>query len=106
MRHRGWRSWSLALTLIAATGWAAAAPAGTGRPAGSTASTTAGERHSIGYRRMLSFPRRPVQLRVPRLGRDVERRVLKNGMVLYLMEDHRLPIVRISAIIRAGTYFV
>jgi zinc protease len=63
-------------------------------------------RHSAGYRRMLSFPRKPVQLRVPRLGRDVERTVLKNGMVLYLLEEHRLPIVRISATIRAGSSFV
>jgi zinc protease len=65
-----------------------------------------GAPHSLGYRTMLSFPRRPIQLHVPRLGRDVQRVVLKNGMVLYLMEDHRLPIVRISAIIRAGSHFV
>jgi zinc protease len=63
-------------------------------------------RHSAGYRRMLSFPRKPVQLRVPRLGRDVERMVLKNGMVLYLLEEHRLPIVRISGTLRAGSSFV
>src|SRR5712692_4851411 len=65
-----------------------------------------GAPHSIGYRKMLSFPRRPIQLHVPRLGRDVERVVLKNGMVLFLMEDHRLPIVRISTLIRAGSSFV
>ncbi len=70
------------------------------------AAPRAGGPHSVGYRKMLSFPRRPIQLRVPRLGRDVERVVLKNGMVLYVMEDHRLPIVRISAILRAGSSFV
>jgi predicted Zn-dependent peptidase len=62
--------------------------------------------HSTGYRKMLSFPRRPIQLHVPRLGRDVERVVLKNGMILYLMEDHHLPLVQISAMIRTGSSFV
>jgi zinc protease len=75
-----------------------AAPA----PPRSTPST----QHSIGYRRMMAFPRRPIQLRVPRVGRDVERVVLKNDMVLFLMEEHRLPIIRISATVRTGASFV
>jgi zinc protease len=62
--------------------------------------------HSTGYKRMMGFPRKPVQLHIPKLGRDAQRVVLKNGMILYLMEDHRLPLVRMSAIIRAGTSFV
>src|SRR5437879_668110 len=62
--------------------------------------------HSSGYRRVMAMPRKPVQLHVPRVGREVERRQLKNGMILYLMEDHALPLVRISAAIRAGTQFV
>jgi len=33
----------------------------------------------------MTFP--PLQLTVPRVGREVERRVLSNGMVLYLASD-------------------
>jgi zinc protease len=92
----------LTTPVVPALARAARGPAVASPPAPATAQP----RHSIGYRRMLSFPRRPVQLRVPKLGRDVERLALKNGMVLFLMEEHRLPIVRISAIIRAGSSFV
>jgi hypothetical protein len=62
--------------------------------------------HSLGYKRMMAIPRKPVQLHVPKLGRDVQRLVLKNGMILYLREEHRLPLVHVSATIRTGTSFV
>jgi len=62
--------------------------------------------HSVGYKRMMAIPRKPVQLHVPKLGRDVQRVLLKNGMILYLKEEHRLPLVHVSALIRTGTSFV
>ena len=40
----------------------------------------------------------PVQFTPP----DPERVVLENGMVVYLLEDHELPLVTITATIRTG----
>ncbi len=102
------RVWLILPVVALSTGSLAHAAPSPGRMPAPPAASLGGRQseHSAGYRRMLSFPRRPIQLRVPRLGRDVERVVLKNGMVLYLMEEHRLPIVRISSIIRTGSSFV
>jgi len=36
---------------------------------------------------------------------EPERRVLKNGLVLYLLEDHELPVIHISATIRVGSEY-
>jgi len=46
--------------------------------------------------RRMTFP--PVEFNPP----EPERRVLSNGMVVYLLEDHELPLVTISATMRAG----
>jgi predicted Zn-dependent peptidase len=48
----------------------------------------------------LRFP--PLALRVPRVGVDVARHVLPNGLVIYLTEDRSLPRVRFTAIARSG----
>src|SRR5207249_12314548 len=42
----------------------------------------------------------PVQLTPP----EPERVVLENGMVVYLLEDHELPLVTITAMIRTGAW--
>jgi zinc protease len=47
----------------------------------------------------------PLELRIPRVGRDVDRRVLPNGIVLYLADDRSLPLVQASAVFRAGSLF-
>ena len=52
----------VALTLFAA-GLAAAAPPAPARRS----------EHSEGYKRVMASPRKPVQLRVPRVGREVDR---------------------------------
>jgi len=39
---------------------------------------------------------------VPEVGEDVRRVELDNGLILYLMEDHRLPLVNATALIRCG----
>jgi predicted Zn-dependent peptidase len=49
------------------------------------------------------FP--PLELRFPRVGREVERRVLPNGLILYLYPDRRLPLVEVTAMIRGGTAY-
>ena len=47
----------------------------------------------------------PLQLAVPRVGREVQRRVLPNGLILYLAEDHSLPILDAYAVFRAGSLY-
>lgn len=43
---------------------------------------------------------------VPEVGREVQREVLDNGIILYLMEDHRLPLLSISALVRCGEAYL
>jgi predicted Zn-dependent peptidase len=43
---------------------------------------------------------------IPRLGEDVIVDTLPNGMVLFMMEDHRLPVFNVRALIRVGEMFV
>lgn len=51
----------------------------------------------------MAFP--PLQLTIPRVGTDVQRRVLPNGMVLYVASDPSLPVLRAYAAFRAGTLY-
>src|SRR3990172_7327716 len=51
----------------------------------------------------MSFP--PLQVTVPRVGREVERRILDNGIILYLAEDRSLPVLDVHAVFRAGTLY-
>jgi len=51
----------------------------------------------------LSIP--PLELAIPRVGRDVERRVLPNGLVLYLASDRSLPVIKTYALFRAGSLY-
>jgi zinc protease len=46
-----------------------------------------------------------LQLAIPRVGREVQRRTLPNGMVLYLASDHSLPTLNVSAVFRTGSYY-
>jgi predicted Zn-dependent peptidase len=51
----------------------------------------------------MTFP--PLQTHIPRLGREVERRVLPNGIVLYLASDRSLPTLDVTAVFRAGSHY-
>jgi len=42
---------------------------------------------------------------IPKLGVDVTVDTLDNGMVLFMMEDHRLPVFNVNAIIRTGARY-
>lgn len=53
---------------------------------------------SLGDPRTMTF--KPVEFSPP----DPERVVLDNGMVLYLLEDHELPLVTITATMRTGSW--
>ncbi len=45
----------------------------------------------------------PLKVTIPRVGREVERQVLPNGLVLYVAEDRTLPLVEVYAVVRAGS---
>ena len=47
----------------------------------------------------------PLELAIPRVGREVERRVLSNGLVLYLASDRSLPVFKAYALFRAGSLY-
>ena len=57
---------------------------------------------SVGGKQIAAFTYAPIDWQVPRVGKDVERYVTTNGMVIYLKEDHTLPEFRINAQIRCG----
>jgi zinc protease len=48
---------------------------------------------------------KPIDVKVPKVGKDVERVVLKNGMILYLKEDNRFPVVNIRGLVRTGEVY-
>ena len=62
-----------------------------------TACAGAGE-VTLGDPRAMTFP--SVEFSPP----DPERIVLDNGMVVYLLEDHELPLVTVTAVIRTGSW--
>ena len=47
----------------------------------------------------------PLPPKFPKVGGEIERTVLDNGMVIYLLEDHRLPLVDATVLVRTGTYY-
>jgi len=51
----------------------------------------------------MKFP--GINFKVPKVGKDVERYVLPNGIVCFIKQDRSLPIVNIDIIIKAGEIF-
>lgn len=43
---------------------------------------------------------------VPEVGKEVQRTVLDNGLTVYLMENHRLPLLNVTALVRCGEAYV
>lgn len=60
---------------------------------------------SPGSRIIGGFKYEEFELNLPEVGVEVDRVELKNGMILYLYEDHRLPIVNVYGLIRCGSIF-
>lgn len=52
-----------------------------------------------------AFKFKPLEFKVPKIGKEVERVVLPNGMILYMMEDHTVPQVSIYGRIRTGEVY-
>jgi predicted Zn-dependent peptidase len=46
-----------------------------------------------------------IELNIPEVGREVTRVELANGLVIYLYEDHRLPLFNIRTLVRCGQIF-
>ncbi|MFQ6672731.1 MAG: insulinase family protein, partial [Candidatus Tectimicrobiota bacterium] len=62
-------------------------------------------KQSTGAKRIeaMTFP--PLELTIPRVGREVERLTLEDGLILYLMEDHTLPVFDLRATVRTGSLY-
>lgn len=65
-------------------------------------SSIAAAQQSEGSRIISKFTYPTLTWSVPEVGREVRREVLDNGMILYLMENHRLPILDVTAMIHCG----
>jgi zinc protease len=75
------------------------APAAAGSTVTSKPEPTAAQERVSAYKQ-LKYPKlRDIQ--VP----DVERVTLPNGMQLFLLEDHELPLIHVSAVIRTGSVY-
>ena len=48
-----------------------------------------------------AIPGRPLHYTIP----QPQRVVLDNGMVLYLLEDHEIPLIEVTALIRTGSVY-
>ena len=64
-----------------------------------------GTRQSPGAELVRRMTPPPLQVTVPRVGREVDRRVLGNGITLYLAEDHSLPVLDVYVVFRAGSLY-
>ena len=60
---------------------------------------------SAGAARVAQLRLPPLQTHIPRVGQEVERRVLGNGIIVYLAEDRSLPIIDATAMFRAGSLY-
>ena len=60
---------------------------------------------SPGAKKISTFEYKELKWKVPEVGKEVERKVLKNGMVLYLLENHELPTFEMRAVVRTGSIY-
>jgi len=64
-----------------------------------------GNRHSTGWEKALQLKGPPVPPKFPQIGKEVQRVVLDNGLVVYAQEDHRLPLLDAVVLVRTGKYY-
>ncbi|HWP85789.1 MAG TPA: pitrilysin family protein [Terriglobia bacterium] len=95
------------LLLLAAALFAAMRPALLRAQDGehSAPASTRGDRHSEGWERAMRLKGPPLPPKFPRIGGEIERTVLENGLVLYMQEDHRLPLLDVTVLVRTGSYY-
>lgn len=92
----------LALCLWTLLVLASAGLAQDGRP---VAPPARGDRHSEGWQRAMKLKGPPLPPKFPAVGKEIERVVLENGLIVYLQEDHRLPLFDAVALVRTGSYY-
>ncbi len=94
---RLWPCVALGALLTACAAAPPGVPSGAGGPRGGA--------RSIGFAEIqrMRFP--PLAAEFPQVGREVLRRVLANGLVLYLYPDRRLPLIEATAMVRGGTAY-
>jgi len=56
-------------------------------------------------KKIATFEYEELKWKVPEVGEEVKRKVLRNGMILYLMESHELPTFEMRAIVRTGSIY-
>jgi len=64
-----------------------------------------GDVHSKGWDAAMQLKGEPVEPKFARLGAEIERFELDNGLVIYLAEDHRLPLIDLQLIFRGGELY-
>lgn len=70
-----------------------------------TADLCAQEMTSPGSKEIAKMSHPELNWNVPQVGKEVTRKVLDNGLILYLMEDHELPLISAQALIRTGSIY-
>lgn len=94
------RSLAASLSVAALLSVAPAPTLAQTRPAPAAARATQAQSGIPAHPRELKYA--PLEYTPPK--RDKYRHVLSNGAVAYLVEDHDLPLVNVSALVRTGTY--
>ena len=64
-----------------------------------------GNQHSVGWDKAMKVKGPPLPPKFPKVGEGIQRVVLDNGLVVYLQEDHRLPLLNVHTLVRTGTYY-
>jgi predicted Zn-dependent peptidase len=64
-----------------------------------------GDKHSAGWAEVMKLKGPPLPPKFPAVGKEIERVVLDNGLIVYLQEDHRLPLMDAVALVRTGSYY-
>ena len=64
-----------------------------------------GNVHSPGWDAAMKLKGEPVEPKFARLGEEIKRFEFDNGLVIYLAEDHRLPLIDLQLIFRGGELY-
>ncbi|HKB17154.1 MAG TPA: pitrilysin family protein, partial [Planctomycetota bacterium] len=64
-----------------------------------------GDLHSKGWDVAMKLKGAPIPPRFPEIGKDARRIALDNGLVLFVREDRRLPLVQFEALVRVGEFY-
>lgn len=63
------------------------------------------QKTSPAAKKMATFKYKDLVWQVPQVGKDVKRVELKNGMIVYLKEDHTLPLFNVQVLVNTGSIY-